>query len=182
MTKADTAAILAVFKIAYPRYYSGKTEDEIGKAISLWHSMLAEYPAELVNAAVKALIATSPYPPTIADVIARIGQLTTEKGLSEVEAWGLVKTAIRDSAYHSTEEFDRLPDDIKATIGSANVLREWALADDGSTETVIASNFMRSYKAKVKERKDFEAIPTSVKALLIKNSEKLSLEVTKNAQ
>lgn len=182
MTKADTAAILAVFKTAYPRYYSGKTEDEIGKAISLWHTMLEEYPVVLVNAAVKALIATSPYPPTIADVISRIGQLTTKKGLSEVEAWGLVKTAIRNSAYHADEEFERLPEAIKNTLGNANVLREWALAEDSSTETVIASNFMRSYKAKEKERKDFEAIPTLVKALLIKNSEKLSLEVTKNAQ
>lgn len=182
MTNLETVKLLAVIKTAYPRYYDNKTNAEIRDTVSLWYSMLAEYPAELVNAAVRAVIATSTYPPTIADVISRIGQITAKKGLSEVEAWGLVKTAIRNSAYHSAEEFDRLPDDIKATIGSANVLREWALADDESAETVIASNFMRSYKAKVKERKDFEAIPTSVKALLIKNSEKLSLEVTKNAQ
>ncbi len=182
MDVKETAAVMAILKIAYPRYYANTTTAEAKETLNLWHTMLAEYPADMVNAAVKALVATNVYPPTIADVISSIKQLTQKKNMSEVAAWGLVKTAIRNSAYHSTEEFDRLPDDIKATIGNANVLREWALADDESTETVIASNFMRSYKAKVKERKDFEAIPTSVRALLIKNSEKLSLEVTKNAQ
>lgn len=182
MTSMETVKVLAVIKTAYPRYYDNKTNEELRDTISLWHSMLEEYPVEFVNSAVKAVIATSPYPPTIADVISQINKLTAKKEVSEVEAWGLVKTAIRNSAYHADEEFERLPEAIKNTLGNANVLREWALAEDSSTETVIASNFMRSYKAKEKERKELEAIPMAVKALLIKNSEKLSLEEKRNAQ
>ena len=177
MDVKETAAVMAILKIAYPRYYANTTTAEAKETLNLWHTMLAEYPADMVNAAVKALIATNVYPPTIADVISSIKQLTQKKNMSEVVAWGLVKNAIRNSAYHSVEEFDKLPPEIQETVGSPMVLREWAMSDDESTETVIASNFMRSYKAKVKERKEFDAIPSDIKELLIKNTENMRLEM-----
>lgn len=176
MDVKETAAVMAILKIAYPRYYANTTTAEAKETLNLWHTMLAEYPADMVNAAIKALIATNVYPPTIADVISSIKQLTQKKNMSEVAAWGLVKNAIRNSAYHSVEEFDKLPPEIQETVGNPMVLREWAMSDDESTETVIASNFMRSYKAKVKERKKFDAIPSDIKALLIKNTENMKLE------
>ena len=164
MDLKETAAIMAILKVAYPRYYTDTTKNEAQEAINLWHTMLAEYPANIVNPAIKALIATNPYPPTIADVIERIKMLTTKPMLGEVEAWGFVKAAIRNSTYHSIEEFEKLPPTVQATIGSPSVLREWAISEDENTETVVASNFMRSYRAKVDNRKTVEAIPSNVKA------------------
>lgn len=172
----ETAAVMAILKVAYPRYYANITTAEAKEIINLWHTMLGEYPANVVNAAVKVLIATSTYPPTIADVIARIKQLTEKDTMSEVAAWGLVKKAIRNSTYYAQEEYAKLPPEIQETIGDPVVLREWAMSDDESTETVIASNFMRSYKAKLKERKAYEAIPSEIKAMLIKKTERMSLE------
>lgn len=106
--------------------------------------MLEEYPAAVVTGAVKALIAVNKFPPAIAEVIEMIGTLTKPGELGEIEAWGLVKTAIRNSAYHSIEEFEKLPVAIQTTLGSPSVLKEWAMSEDGSVETVVASNFMRS--------------------------------------
>lgn len=167
MDLKETTAVLAVIKTAYPRYYDGKTTAELKETASLWHTMLEEYPAKSVNLAVKSLIATDKFPPTIADIIERINFLSEPHKMSEVEAWGLVKQAIRNSTYHSAEEFDKLPADIQATLGGPEVLREWAMSEDESMENVIASNFMRSYRSKVDNRRTIEAIPDSVKALIL---------------
>ena len=175
MTSMETTAILAVIRTAYPRYYDKKTEKELKETISLWHTMLAEYRADTVSAAVKALIATSKFPPTIAEVIEMINTLTKPAELGEVEAWGLVKNAIRNSAYHSVEEFDKLPKTIQRTLGNPSVLREWAISEDESMENVIASNFMRAYRAKVDNVMTLEAVPASVKAMVIETAERLKI-------
>ena len=175
MTSMETTAILAVIRTAYPRYYDKKTEKELKETISLWHTMLAEYRADTVSAAVKALIATSKFPPTIAEVIEMINTLTKPAELGEVEAWGLVKNAIRNSAYHSVEEFDKLPKTIPRTLGNPSVLREWAISEDESMENVIASNFMRAYRAKVDNVRTLEAVPASVKAMVIETAERLKI-------
>lgn len=62
MTNTETAAVLAVIKTAYPRYYESKTKRELQETISLWQTMLAEYAPSVVNAAVKSIIATSKFP------------------------------------------------------------------------------------------------------------------------
>lgn len=175
MTSMETTAILAVIRTAYPRYYDKKNEKELKETISLWHTMLAEYRADTVSAAVKALIATSKFPPTIAEVIEMINTLTKPAELGEVEAWGLVKNAIRNSAYHSVEEFDKLPKTIQRTLGNPSVLREWAISEDESMENVIASNFMRAYRAKVDNVRTLEAVPASVKAMVIETAERLKI-------
>ena len=166
MDLKETAAVMAVLKIAYPRYYANTSKREAEEAISLWQTMLEEYPAAAVTGAVKALIATNQYPPTIAEVIERIKLLTKPAELGEVEAWGLVKNAIRNSTYHSIEEFEKLPKEIQKTLGSPSTLREWAMSGGESMETVVASNFMRSYRAKVDNIKTIEAVPAGVKALI----------------
>ena len=166
MDLKETAAVMAVLKIAYPRYYANTSKREAEEAISLWQTMLEEYPVAAVTGAVKALIATNQYPPTIAEVIERIKLLTKPAELGEVEAWGLVKNAIRNSTYHSIEEFEKLPKEIQKTLGSPSTLREWAMSGGESMETVVASNFMRSYRAKVDNIKTIEAVPAGVKALI----------------
>jgi len=164
MTLKETIAIMALLKAAYPNYY--KSSDDVQQAVKLWQSMMCDYPAELVTQAIRAVIATNKYPPTIAEVIEKINLLTKKEEKSEVEAWGLVKKAIRNSTYHSKEEFDALPPDIQATLGNHNVLKEWAMSEDESMETVVASNFMRSYKAKLTNAKMINALPNDLKMMI----------------
>lgn len=159
---------MALLKAAYPNYY--KNSDDVQQAVKLWQSMMCDYQAELVTQAVRAVIATNKYPPTIAEVIEKINFLTQKEETTEVAAWGLVKKAIRNSTYHSKEEFDALPEDIQATLGNYNVLKEWAMSEDSDTETVIASNFMRSYKKKVQSKKQYDALPKDLKMMIEQNS------------
>lgn len=180
MNRAETTAVMTVLKTAYPRSFTNMTRQEAEDTIQLWHTMLEEYPAKYVNAAVKSLIATNQYLPSIAEVIERIKLLNGKKEIGEVEAWGMVKAAIRNSTYNSIEEFEKLPLEIQAALGSPSTLREWALSEDENSETVTASNFMRSYRAKVNNIKTIDAIPQNVKALIAEYSGRMAIEEDKH--
>lgn len=166
MTEKETAQIMAVLKVAYPRYYQNLTQEEALQAVKLWHSMLLDYPYEVVQKSVKALIATTKFPPAVSEVIEKIQLLTKPLDLSEVEAWGMVKQALRNGYYHSKEEFEKLPIKIQQTLGRHDVLREWAMAEVDSVDTVIGSNFMRSYRTIQHRQKELDALPVDVKKFM----------------
>lgn len=166
MDTRETMKIMAVLKAAYPRYYQNAPEEELRQAAALWETMLGEYPYELVAKAVKALIASEKFVPTIADVIEKIQLITSPAALGEVEAWGLVKRAIKNGYYHSKEEYDRLPEPVQRAIGHHEVLREWSQVDVDDVETVVGSNFMRAYRAKQKQVKELDALPGDVRRFM----------------
>lgn len=157
---------MSVLKAAYPRYYSGQSGDELKAAVSLWHTMFEEYDYRLVSKAVKALIATLKFPPSVADVTEKIQLLTQPKQMEPMAAWALVKKAIGNSLYNADREFANLPEEIQETIGSPEQLRAWARDDEGATNTVTASNFQRSYQAKVKNIREYKAMPKDVRELI----------------
>lgn len=157
---------MSVLKAAYPRYYSGQSGDELKAAVSLWHTMFEEYDYRLVSKAVKALIATLKFPPSVADVTEKIQLLTQPKQMEPMAAWALVKKAIGNSLYNADREFANLPEEIQETIGSPEQLRAWARDDEGATNTVTASNFQRSYQAKVKNIREYKAMPKDIRELI----------------
>ena len=64
---------------------------------------------------------------------------------------------------HAQEEFDNLPPLIQKIVVSPNQLSEWGRCDIEEVNTVIQSNFMRSYKAKSSQQKTFNRLPSDVK-------------------
>lgn len=159
MNKDETIAILAVIRTAYPNFY--RSAEEIDSAIDLWTMMFVDETAKIVTEAVKALICTNKYPPTIADVKEKIALITQPQQLTEMEAWGLVLQAIQDSNYHAQIQFNKLPAVIQKVIGSANQLREWGMLDKDSINAVVQSNFMRSYKTYSKNERELALLPQS---------------------
>lgn len=169
MTRAETIQILSVLKSAYPAFYRDITKQDAEKAIELWSVMFEEEPAGLVGAAVKAFISgdSKGFPPAIGQIKERIRQITQPEEMTEQEAWGYVSKALRNSTYGSVEEFAKLPPEVKAVVHDPGQLRQWAMAEADEVETVIASNFMRSFRAKQKATKEYMALPTEVKRLMI---------------
>ena len=175
MTRQEALAVLAILKTAYPTFYKNYSKEDINAAVDLWTTMFADDPAHIVTEAVKSLICTLKYPPTIADVkekIAMIMQPQTQT-MTEMEAWQRVKAAI--SYYNTGENFAELPPILQKIVGSPNVLREWALMNGEVVNSVIQSNFMRSYKAKVAQEKEYAMLPSSTKQLIAGLAQKYSL-------
>ena len=165
MNLVETAKLMAVLETAYPMFYAKKTQQEREDAIRLWAEMFADEPGELVAMAVKALIKTkaSTFPPGIGEITEKIQQLTQPNEMTEMEAWGIVLKAVGNSSYNSGEEFKKLPPVLQKLVGSPSQLREWAAMDSETLNSVVASNFQRSYKIRAKSERDYLALPSSVK-------------------
>lgn len=177
MTERETAQIMDILQIAYPQFYSGKSATDPEKALRLWAGMFAGDPVEVVAAAVKAFIATSTshFPPSIGEIRAKIQLLTEPEEQTEVEAWAIVAKALRNSGYCAAEEFEKLPEDIRKLVGSPHQLREWSLMDADSVQTVVASNFQRSFRVQKARDREVKALPPDVRKFLEAASEKLLL-------
>lgn len=166
MNRKETTKILSVLKAAYPNSYKDLTDGDINSTITLWETMFADKPYEVVAAALKSLIATSKWTPTIAEINEKINALSGPSFPDEVEAWGMVTKALANGIYESQKEFDCLPDIVKQAVGSHNMIREWAMMDISEVQTVIQSHFLRSYRARADKAKEFNMLPSSVQVML----------------
>lgn len=163
MTREETKAIMSILQSAYPRFYINQTKEDMAAALNLWSTMFDE-PAKLVTEAVKALLTTLVFPPTIADVKSKILLLTRPPDMTESEAWARVKKAI--SYYSAQENFDNLPPTLQKLVGSPNQLKEWATADLKTLDSVEGSNFKRSYTMRVKQEREYQVLPSSNKQII----------------
>lgn len=59
--------------------------------------------------------------------------------------------------------FDALPPLLQQVIATPSQLAEWEMLKDSEINTVIQSNFMRSYRARAKDAKDWAALPMDIK-------------------
>lgn len=176
MNKKETSQIIAVLMASYPNFLSNKTATDIQATINVWEEMLKDYSYQEVSIAIKLCIMQdkSGFAPSIGQVIDKIISFRNQGNeLTEQEAWNLISKATRNSAYHATEEFEKLPADIQRIVGSPTQLREWSQMETGELQTVVASNLMRSYKAVASKRREFDALPNDVKTLIGNMSHKL---------
>lgn len=186
MTLEETGIIMDILTTAYPRFYSGPDAPDMMKTLTLWAEMFARDEVALVAAAVKALIESDEkgYPPHIGAVKAKLRLLTSGGELGELEAWGIVAKALRNSTYGSKEEFEMLPSVIKRIVGSPAQLREWGLMDHDTVHSVVASNFQRSYRSILQREQEIAKLPPDVKALVGKlvNDKKMDALPEKKAE
>lgn len=168
MTREETIKVLAVLKAAYPAFYRGMKADELNGIVNLWASQFEGDDYKTVGAAVQAHIATDTkgYPPHIGAIKEAIRKITQPDEMSEMEAWGYVASALRNSGYNSVAEFDKLPPVVRRIVGSPSQLREWAMMDSDTVQSVVQSNFMRSYRARAQHEREYLALPESVRELM----------------
>ena len=178
MTTTETAKILTILKAAYPNFYKDMTRADANLIVELWTEMFADEPYQLVAVATKALIASSsnPFPPVIGEIKEQIQKLSTPKGeLSEQEAWNIVFSKLSNCIYNSQTQFETLPPVIRQVVGSPSQLREWAMMDSSQVQTVVASNFMRSYKARAASYREYMKLPSDVREFVAKLGSKMSM-------
>ena len=72
MLRAEVAEILEKLRIAYPRFYSNMSKSEMSKTIDLYLENFEGVDYEALETAVKQIIKTSNYPPSIAEIMAEM--------------------------------------------------------------------------------------------------------------
>lgn len=165
MTRDEIVVILGTLKTAYPKFYSEMSKQEMFNTIDLWTEMFAHEKTELVVAAVKNLINTFKWPPTIADVKEEMYKLIEHEKETPIELWNMIKKAIRNSGYNSYEEFQKLPEVAQKFVGSPNQLREWALSVDYN-DGVVKGQFFKQIEIIQKREKDNKLMLPQVKEIV----------------
>lgn len=183
MTREETLTVMSVLKAAYPSYYKGMDRRDAEGVVGLWQAMFADTPAHIVAAAVKAHIATDTkgYPPHIGAIKSAIVKITKpeELEMTEMEAWSLVRRAIHGASMEdwsrrfrdgvldprpsAVVSFEALPEMLQRIVGQPDRLAEWEKLDGDEIDTVIQSNFMRSFRARAAHEREFLALPTDVR-------------------
>lgn len=168
MTYEDTRKVLSVIKASFPQHFAKWTAEEGKNFLAVWSDMFVDDDPMLVMTAVKSYIRsnTSPFPPSVGQIVDLMQKLTSPTSMTEQEAWGYVEKALRNSIYNSQKEFEALPSDVQRTVGSPNQLKQWAQMEMGEINSVVASNFMRSYRSRVAENKEFAKLPTQAQNLI----------------
>ena len=177
MTREQVGKLLMTIQAYYPNY--NPPDKEI--TLNAWHIMLAEYPEELVLQALRACITTntSGFAPDVGQIMSKIQTISQPQELDGMAAWGLVSKALRNGTYGAVEEFNKLPPLVKQAVGMPDNLKNWATSDYQTIETVIQSNFLRTYETVVKRANEINRMPDNIKSLIEKanaNSYKAQIE------
>lgn len=164
----ETTKVLSVLKAAYPHAFQNLSKKDAETMITLWATMFQDESYAEVNAAIGALIATRTvgFSPTIGEVKEQIHRLHHHSDIDDAGAWALVSKACRNSSYHSKEEFAKLPPEVQQAVGSAEQLRQWAGMDAETVESVIASNFKRSFRVQKERAAEIEKLPPQIRQML----------------
>ena len=175
MTEAETAKIILMLREYYPRDIESTT---IRAKVKAWHIVLQDYSFEVAQAAVVSFVANDRkgFMPTPGQLREQIQTLTAKNELTAQEAWKLVSRAVaKADLMDPSEQFLQLPAEVQQAVGSANMLREWGLVEQSTFNTVIYSNFLRTFEICRRRRKAWEAIPQSIQVAIKGVSDKLAL-------
>lgn len=131
-------------------------------AIDVWYGLLCDLPYQVLSLATQKYMMQEQYPPTIAGLRKKAAEITApvHEDMSELEAWSLVRQALGNSAYNAKSEFDKLPELCQKAVGNASNLREMALMDTDTVDSVEQSHFIRNYRVALdRKRADAQVAP-----------------------
>lgn len=170
MNREETSKVLTILKINYPQSFRSYTNEETYALLDLWAEAFKNDDAAIVNRAIKSIVYsdTREFAPNIAQVKAKIYDLTHKEDLNEIEAWNMAYKAIRHNGEQAKKEFNKLPKVVQKAVGDYGQLISWALADV-SQLSYIQQSFIKNFN-KVKEANKYsyvnQLIGTSDKKLI----------------
>ena len=95
MTREETVKIIRIMVDSYPNY----KPNNISETVDVWYMMLSDYEYNLVAMALKTYILsdTNGFAPSIGQIVDKIQAISKPQELSEMEAWDMVRIALRNS-------------------------------------------------------------------------------------
>lgn len=175
MTFKETVQLIMVLKEYYPKDVE---PSKIETKAQAWHMILKDYDPNVITNAALAFVSTDTkgFMPTPGQIINKISVIRkSDNDMTEMEAWGYISKAIRNSIYNSKEEYYYLPEILRKCV-TPELLRDWAMVEGDDVQTVIQSNFLRTFRVKRESIKEFEALPKSVQKFSLELAQKMALE------
>lgn len=125
MTKADAARLVAIVVTAYPNYDKFRDDEAIKATVNLWALMFENDPSSIVGLAVKKHIATSKWPPSVAEIRELMLEAQRPDLIAPDQAWAAVSDLMyQEGQYNHGDLHQQLPPLIARaveTIGWGNL-------------------------------------------------------------
>ena len=169
--------ILTLLQSEYPQSFSRMDDRTMALKAELWEREFSADNPNLVYAAIRTYMRTPErFAPSIGQVREIMTSLTAGEELQAQDAWALVSKACQNGLYGYLEEYQKLPPDVQAAVGAPEQLKSWAMMDSDTVESVVASNFMRSFRAHKEREKARAALPKELKELLAQTANRAAQE------
>lgn len=151
MNEAETALVLAHIKGAYPSHFRQMTKQEALGIVKTWQRSFTDDDGNMVLNAVDLYIQRDlkGMPPSIGQVRGALNELMSGDNTDDGAAWAMVYRAICNSAWHSNEEFAKLPPILQRVVGSPRQLQDWGQMEASTISSVVMSNVLKQYRASV---------------------------------
>lgn len=176
MNAENVVKILTLLQAEYPNSFSRLDERQMKLKMELWIKEFEADEYKLVYASVRILMRENrEFAPNIGQIREKMRLLTAPDELSEADAWTIVSKACRNGLYGYAQEYAKLPEDVQRAVGAPEQLREWAMMDADTLQSVVASNFRRSYRVYKSRQKELAMIPSELRAALLGASGSMKL-------
>ncbi len=132
MKHEETVKLIGLLVVAYPSYDKFKDESHLRSTVALWDQMFAEDDFKLVQLALEKHIATSKWPPSIAELRDIMADITMPNLLPADEAWLAVTKLLQlhERLYGPTT--DHLPGPIAQAVDTVGYLELKELSRAGA--------------------------------------------------
>ena len=162
MTKEETVKLLMVLEATFPNFEVKEPQ----ATMEAWHLFLEEYDYKAVTGAVKIYVSTqgTAFAPSVSQIIAMTRKPAELAQMDTVTAWGQVRKAISRGIYYSEEEFEKLSPEVQKAVGNPARIREWAQMPSDTIDSVIHSEFRRSFETMQKRELEVQALPAEIRA------------------
>lgn len=165
MEKSETKKLLEILKTAYPKTYQNITEEQARNMLSLYFDMFKEYETEIVVFALKNYIKENEYPPTIAGLQKQIDLIISDED-TDIELWNTLSAACSRGTRMSAEEFDALPEVIREWAGDVGQIKELALMDSVTFNSVIRGQFLKTIPRLIERQEAKKKLPAEARKIL----------------
>ncbi len=174
MTLKDSYAVLGILKTSYPRFYAGLSDKEIDDTAALWGEMMSDTDIATVTTALKRLIATCKFPPTIAEVRESISAVTYEALPDAGAAWGEVNRAISNYGYYRESEALASMGEITREAVRGMGWKQLCMSEI-KNEMADRAHFLRIYEAIAKRIEQDRLLPAGLRDEIAKIAQSWSM-------
>lgn len=166
MSRTEMVQIITLLAGNYETI-ANKSQQQKELMLNTWYECLGDLDYKLVLQAVKKTIIESPYPPTIHEVrknaIEFVNPTTQKTG---IEAWNEAIKMISNGLYMTEEQFNNYSPEVKRFFGSVNQVRQVAMVDMETINTVTKGQFLKQYDILVQRDKEEKLLPAPMKEMI----------------
>ena len=166
MTREKSIKILSVLKATYPNTYREFTKKEAEQLVEIYQSMFSDEEYPLITIALKELIGSCKFAPTIAEIKDKMYDLTNQESTPN-DLWIIAKEMISNGLYMTQAEFDLYPEELKAFFGSTSGVKQIAMMDSDVVNSVTKGQFLKQIEIiQQRQRAEKKMLPDTRQKLL----------------